>query len=298
MSFKQYIKAVGTGPKGNKDLSYQQSQDMMEQILSGTLYPEQISAFLLGWRLKPETIEEFQGALSACDSYVQQVSLHDSIELGYPFDGKAKNPYLFPLISEILKEKTLKLVILGDELQPAKAGITTKNICESIQLQDNLKYFDRAHYLPELHKLTEIRNRLGLRSGLNTIEKLPNIAQSDYAITGVHHKPYVKKYMEIFSSRYKRFALIQGNEGSPELFSKGTLWISTNGEIQEEIIDPLYYGIIIEKATQKISFEESLAMSKSPTKEFHKLAHLNAAIWLYIANKYKSIDEAYQSLET
>ena len=133
---------------------------------------------------------------------------------------------------------------------------------------------------------------------LNTIEKLPNVGQSDYAITGVHHKPYVKKYMEIFSSRYKKFALIQGNEGSPELFSKGKLWIEVDGEVVEQIIDPSFYGIDSKKATENLTFEASIDMLNNPNEELKKLAHLNAAIWLYVCEKYKSIDEAYQSLET
>jgi len=63
MDFMKYIHAVGTGVKGNRDLTFKESVDMMEQILEQKVYPEQISAFLLGWRLKPETITEFQGAI-------------------------------------------------------------------------------------------------------------------------------------------------------------------------------------------------------------------------------------------
>ena len=33
MNFKKYIKAVGTGPKGNKDLSIEETADAIEQIL-------------------------------------------------------------------------------------------------------------------------------------------------------------------------------------------------------------------------------------------------------------------------
>ena len=47
-----------------------------------------------------------------------------------------------------------------------------------------------------------------------------------------------------------------------------------------------------------LSFEDSIAMLNNPNEELNKLAHLNAAIWLYICEKHKSIDEAYQSLET
>ena len=296
MNFQKYIHAVGTGPKGNRDLSFAESEDMMKQILDKSIHNEQIAAFLLGWRLKPETIEEFRGAISACDSYIIQTKVENSIELGYPFDGKAKNPYIFPLVAQVLKDSNLNLVVIGDEMQPAKSGITIKNICTKIELDSNIHYFDRADFFKELHSLTDVRMRLGLRSGFNTIEKLPNVSKSDYAITGVFHKPYVKKYVEIFSDRYKRFALIQGNEGTPELFSKGRLWIANGTELEEFIVDPAYYGINYTKSWERISLEDSLEQLNNPTKEYLKLAKLNAAVYLFITQKAESIDDAFAML--
>ncbi|MEN4045513.1 glycosyl transferase [Sulfurimonas sp. NWX367] len=297
MDFFKYIHAVGTGPKGNRDLSFEESKDMMEQILNQSVPSEQIAAFLLGWRLKPETTEEFRGALSACDEYTRKENIPDSIELGYPFDGKAKNPYIFPLVAQMLEKTALKLVIMGDEKQPAKDGITTKNICQEIDLHPNIKYFDRKEYCNKLHKLTDIRNKLGLRSGFNTIEKLPKAANSKYAITGVFHKPYVKKYVEIFADRYERFALIQGNEGTPELFSKGRLWMIETDEVKEIIIDPQYYGIHYKKSWDQITLADSLEQLNNPSDEYLKLAKLNAAVYLFIAQQYKTIDDAFEALQ-
>ncbi|PHQ56065.1 MAG: glycosyl transferase [Sulfurimonas sp.] len=272
--FFKYLKAVGTGPKGNRDLSLDESQDMMQQILSGKVHPENIAAFLLGWRLKPETIDEFRGALLALDASSRKYDVPNSIELGYSFDGKLKTPYLFPLIAKELQKSELNLCILGDSLQPSKNGITTQEICKDSELVSNIFYFDRKEYLPELHSLTGLRMRSGLRSGLNTLEKLPNITNSQFAITGVHHKPYVKKYNAIFANRYERFALIQGSEGSPELFKKGTLWVNEAGITEEFIVDPEYYGSTSEQ----------------------DLAKVNAAILLFISKKAKSINEAYELL--
>ncbi|WP_455756368.1 glycosyl transferase [Sulfurimonas sp.] len=296
MDFHKYMHAVGTGPKGNRDLSFEESEDMMKQILEKSVHNEQITAFLLGWRLKPETIEEFRGAISACDSYITKTKIENSIELGYPFDGKAKNPYMFPLVAKILKDSGLNLVVIGDELQPAKNGITIKDICTKIELESNINYFDRANFFKELHSLTEIRMRLGLRSGFNTIEKLPNVSASDYAITGVFHKPYVKKYIDIFADRYKRFALIQGNEGTPELFSKGRLWIANGTDVEEFIIDPEYYGINYTKSWESISLEDSIEQLNNPSSEYLKLAKLNAAVYLFVTQKAQSIDEAFAML--
>jgi len=296
MNFHKYIHAVGTGPKGNRDLSFQESQDMMHQILDKSVHNEQIAAFLLGWRLKPETTEEFRGALAACDSYIHPQTVANSIELGYPFDGKANNPYIFPLVAKVLQESKLNLVLIGDDMQPAKEGITTKEICTNMELASNIHYFDRADFFKELHNLTEIRLRLGLRTGFNTIEKLPRIANSEYAITGVFHKPYVQKYVEIFSDRYKKFALIQGNEGTPELFSKGRLWIAKEKQMDEYIIDPEFYGIHYKKSWDKITLEESLEQLSNPSDEYLKLAKLNAAIYLFVADKATSIDAGFDML--
>jgi len=296
MNFHTYVKAVGTGPKSNHDLSFEESKDMMTQILKQQVYPEQIAAFLTGWRLKPETITEFRGALAACDEASNSSEIKNSIELGYPFDGKAKNPYLLPLIAKALKKSDLKLVVAGDETVPAKNGITLKQLHNAVSFEENLHYFDRASYCPDMHKLSEIRRRIGLRTGLNTIEKLPGITKSEYAITGVFHKPYVKKYVGIFGDRYKRLALIQGNEGTPELFSKGRLWIAQNGSIEELHIDPEDFGIHYEKSWERITPKESFEQIQNPTEEFLKLARLNAAIYLFIAQKAKSIKEGYESL--
>ena len=78
MDFFNYIHAVGTGPKGNRDLSFDEAKDMMQQILDQSVPREQIAAFLLGWRLKPETTEEFRGALAACDANIQSCLLYTS----------------------------------------------------------------------------------------------------------------------------------------------------------------------------------------------------------------------------
>jgi len=296
MNFQKYIHAVGTGIKGNRDLSFEESEDMMHQILDKSIHNEQIAAFLLGWRLKPETIEEFRGAISACDSYITTKTIENSIELGYPFDGKAKNPYIFPLVAKVLAESGLNLVVIGDDKQPAKDGITIKDICTKIELSSNIHYFDRADFFKELHDLTGIRMRLGLRTGFNTIEKLPKIANSEYAITGVFHKPYVQKYVDVFSDRYKKFALLQGNEGTPELFSKGRLWISSAQTMEEFIVDPEFYGINYQKSWDKISLEESLDQVNNPSDEYLKLAKLNAAIFLFVTEKAKSIEIGYEML--
>lgn len=292
--FHTYIKAVGTGKKHNRNLSEDEMYDATIQMLNQEIFPEQSSAFLLGWRINVETVEEFRGCLKALSENVQQTEVKDSIEIGYPYDGKVKNPYLFSLIAKILEPHGLHLVVSGDALQPAKSGITTKEICSSIDLHQNLHYFDRSEYAPKLSQLSEIRGRLGLRTGLNTVEKLLNPAKSQYALIGTFHKPFVAKYAKIFCDQYNKLFIVQGNEGTPEVFSKCKYWVCEDGDITEHYINPSDFGVTYHKSWERITLEASLEAIKNPSSELLKLAQLNAAFYLLLAGRVKSVEEGWE----
>jgi anthranilate phosphoribosyltransferase len=295
--FHPYIKAVGTGVKHNRDLTSNEMQEAMHMILQQKASSEQIAAFLLGWRIKPETIEEFQGALKSFDSYIKQQPIPNSIELGYPYDGKVDNPYLFPLIAKTIKAFDIHLIVSGDHLQPSKMGTTTKEVCDALPKEENLHFFDRSNYFKELSNLTEIRTKLGLRTGFNAIERLLNPAKSDYAIIGVFHKPFVKKYIDIYHDRYKRFIILKGAEGAPEILGKCSYWLVEGTKIEERHIQIKEFGIYHDKSYKRISKAQSIDMTQNPSKEHLQLAKLNGALYLMLMQKASSIEEGFEMLD-
>ena len=294
--FLPYLKCVGTGPKRNRDLTKEEMKTVMRAFLKQEVIPEQVAAFMLGWRVKGESLDEFAASIEIFDEFVKHAPLENSVEFGYPYDGKVKNPYIFPLTAKYLQASDLKLSLHGGLLQPAKDGTTVKEICDNISLPDNVHYYDRSKYFPELYEFSRIREKLGLRSSFNTIEKLLNITQSDTAIIGAFHKPFVEKYITLFKDRYKKLVIIKGNEGTPEIFSKCAITIVENGEVTEIKVDPREFGIAYKKSTQRISPKESLALTENPGEAFLNLAKLNAAVILFLADKVPSIEEAYNTL--
>lgn len=295
--FTKYIKAVGTGPKHNYDLTQQEMEDAVTMILEGKVYPEQVSAFLLGWRLKPETPQEFAGTLNAFDKFVLKKDIKNSVELGYPYDGKRNNPFLFKLIAQVLEQHQLNIVVTGDKLQPAKEGVTVKDIASNIDHPSNLYYFDRENIFKSMSDLTTIRTRLGIRTGFNTVERLINPANSQYAFIGVFHKPFMEKYAKMFGNRYKKLVIIKGNEGTSEIYSKCQYWIVDDGEITEHKIDPLDFGIDYTKSWERISLEESLENLNNPSRELLNIAKLNAALILQVTGKVETVEEGYELLK-
>lgn len=282
---KEFIKKVATGPKGNEDLTPQEAEQVMRLLLSADVSDVEKSAFLVGWRLKPETVEEYRGALSTILSMTKRENIQNSFELGFPFDGKNDSPYLYPLIGKILKSEGVQLVVTGDERIPAKNGVTVKMLQEKISasnLMQDYQYFDRRDYLPQLSQLTNLRNLIGLRTALNTLEKFSLVGQSQFAATGVFHKPYVEKYASIFEDLLKRFLLVSGNEGSPEIAKKSKYWIISEGKRDEFLVDPLDFGIQSINRNEMYSLEEQFAIVSDPPKNVWMMACLNAAIYLEV----------------
>ena len=295
-AFHPYIKAVGTGHKHNRDLTSSEMQDAMTKILNQEASPEQIAAFLLGWRIKPESIEEFRGALNAFDNFIQHQPIPNSIELGYPYDGKVDNPYLFPLIAKNLEKFDIHLIISGDKLQPSKEGTTTKEICENIPKQNNLHFLDRKDYFPALSSLSEIREKLGLRTGLNSIERLVNPTKSKFAIIGAFHKPFVQKYIDIYHDRYERLIILKGAEGAPEILGKCSYWIVEGAKVEEKHLHINDFGIYHDKSYKRITKAQSLEMITNPSKAHLQLAKLNAALYLTLTGKATSLEEGFEEI--
>ena len=295
-AFLPYLKTVGTGSKRNRDLTRNEMKTVMSAFLKKEVVPEQVAAFLLGWRVKGESLDEFAASIEVFDTFVKQKPLENSIEFGYPYDGKVKNPYLITITAQYLEKYNLNLSLHGDLLQPAKGGITLKQVCDNTPLTSNTYYYDRSKYFPELHEFSNIRSKLGLRSSFNTIEKLLNITQSDTAIIGAFHKPFVEKYITLFKDRYKKLIIIKGNEGTPEIFSKCTITIVENNVVEEIKVDPKEFGIFYEKSREPISLERSLKFTHDPSNELIKLAKLNAAVILFLTARVESIEKAYKAL--
>jgi len=294
--FLPYLKCVGTGPKRNRDLSKEEMKIVMRAFLNKEVLPEQVAAFMLGWRVKGESIEEFAGSLEVFDEFIKTSPLPNSIEFGYPYDGKVKNPYIFPLVAKYLESFDINFSLHGGLLQPAKEGTTLKEICDNTSLSDNTYYYDRSEYFPELYEFSLIREKLGLRSSFNTIEKLLGITGSETAIIGAFHKPFVDKYIKLYKDRYKKLIIIKGNEGTPEIFSKCAITIVENGEVTEIKVDPKTYGINYTKSTERISLESSLEQLHYPSDSFMELAKFNAAVILFLTSKVANIKEGINLL--
>ena len=178
----------------------------------------------------------------------------------------------------------------------AHIAIVVKDIATAITLEDNIHFFDRKEFFKELSNLTPLRKKLYMRTIFNTVEKLLNPANSKFAITSAFHKPYVKKYIDLFGSSYENLLVIKGDEGTVEVFNNFKYWVEEGNEIIEKNIKLDEFGINYSKEYENITLEEALEVINNPSEEIMKLVKLNVAVLLYICKRVESIEDAYLKL--
>ena len=293
-TFKPYLKAFGTGPKGNRELTFAEAKEACQLILDQKIPREVVGAFLISWRVQAESVEEMLGALEALKESENTLEpLTNSIEVAFPMEGKKKNIPLLILTAALLPHEHFVITSSPSaKMQGAVSLLDLKQV-----LPTNITLVDRSLHLPKLEALQTLRDNLGLRTVFNTLEKLHHPLKSDYAVVGAHHGPYFKKYASIFSHQYKRMMILQGDEGCGEIIKKGKIEIIENGEVLESFtLDPKEFDINFVKPTEACSLNEMKNILKNPSSELIKLAKLNAAVYLYMKDSSLSLQNIFQTL--
>lgn len=289
LRFLNYIKAVGTGPKGNRELSREETKDAFSLILERRIPDTLISAFLLGWRVQGESDEELGGCVEYLAGHLV-AKKGKGIEIGYPMDGKTK---FFPIMlkaSEYLAD--IEVHAVYDVPLGPKYGSTLN---EFQVTAPNLNLHHRRDLLKSLSDLTPLRNDIGIRTAFNTLEKLNFLAP--IALIGMHHAPYFDLYAKLYAPYYQRLVIVQGHEGTPEIIKKTKYKIVENGETTTYHLEPEEFGIEPIVTKEEMTLEEMVALMKHPDENLAKMIRLNTAFLGFVAGKYQTIEEGYACLQ-
>ena len=232
-AFIPFIKAVGRGEKLKRDLTYDEAKEAMRLILQGRAAEAQVGAFLIAQRVKGEAVDEILGFRDVVrEAFVRPISprVEGLLDLATPYDGKAKTAQLAPAIGMVLAEAGVPVVLHGDEGIPTKEGIAPSLVLQALGVESELEgkqvermiektgfgFLHAKQFMPAWHNLIPIRRLFGLRTVLNTVEKLFNPANAPYQVSGFFHANYIKRIRSTQSGQ-KASWIVQGEEGSIEM---------------------------------------------------------------------------------
>lgn len=208
--FSDYIKLTGRGEKGRRSLTQTESYDALSSYLKGDADLLQLAVLLMLQRVRCETPEEAAGYIQALRDKIDPQWQSVNADLDWPcFAGKKRQPPWLILAAKVLAQQGKRIILHGyNAVDAVKYQVETAcpeldiniayNATEAKQYLDkfNICYVPLESYCSELIPLLDLREKVGLRTPLNTVARSLNPTQAPFAIHGVFHKSYEKLHAQ------------------------------------------------------------------------------------------------------
>jgi len=258
--FREILRIVGRGRKLQRDLTREEAREAMRLLLTGEVSEAQIGALLVTMRVKEETVEEIIGFRDGAREAMQSLNVSENrlIDIGLPYDGKAKSLQTGVAAALVLAAADSPVILHGADNIPAKIGVGPLNLLRALGYPVDLPpeavarsieitgfgVLNIEHVLPRWTALTPIRHHFGLRTLMNTVEKLLNPANAPVHISGFFHGSYLSRMAPALPGTAHNW-IVQGEEGSIDIRpGKKTRVHRAEGEqMVETVIDAADYGL-------------------------------------------------------
>ena len=261
-AMKPFIKAVGTGPNSNLHLSRDEARQALRLILDGEATPIQAAAFFLGARVQGEDSDELLGFIDAIqqDAARIQPAVDNLVDLGTPYDGRRDVLCITIGAAIVAAAAGAPQFLHGSGPMPPKHGLPLAPVLEALglpvhlspdQVQEQIEthgfgYLDARLAVPNVYALLPLREQIGLRTALSTVEKLYDLASAPHHIIGVTHVPCIERFAgTIERLPWIRSLLVQGLDGTEDVGTAhgSRIVVVTPQGREEQRLDPAALGL-------------------------------------------------------
>ncbi|GFZ86060.1 anthranilate phosphoribosyltransferase [Paenibacillus marchantiophytorum] len=319
---KRWIQAIGSGQQGTRDLSYEEAVEAAHEMARGDSTDAQCAAFLMALCMKGEADEELRAFVDVFRSYsLNYHAFADSLNCAGPTEGRQFFPISLP-VSLLLASVGFSQVLHGGDTFPPRQGTAMKELLESfgIALDVSIKAWETMLFhlhigflhteqlCPPLGKLKQVREQIGLRTVMNTVEKLMNPVQSMNMIIGVNQRRMMESLIPItMRSGLQNVYIVNGIDGSEDLplYQNSTIRIVTPWGDESRVVEPQKFGFMSEPLLP-LSKEEQVAVvqriiagdNSEELKRERDHVIFNAGLRLTWFDKVGSYEEGFQLAES
>ena len=182
-----FIREIGRGKKGARDLSREDAQAIYTAMLNGQLSEIELGAFLIAMRIKGESVQELAGFLYAAEASFAPLVAPEApyAPVVIPsYNGARQLPNLTPLLACLLARAGVPVLVHGVTQDPGR--VTTSEIFSAMDLQACIDapavaekfsqqqpaFISIQHLAPQLYQLLQVRRVLGLRNSTHMLVKI------------------------------------------------------------------------------------------------------------------------------
>jgi len=317
MDMQSAIKAVTE----KKNLSREQMAEVMNLIMTGQATDSQIGGFLIGLRMKGETVDEVAAAASVMRELSTKVSAPDeylvdtcgtggdasgsfNISTASVFVTAAAGAHVAKHGNRSVSSKSGSADVL--ETAGVNLDITPEQVSSCIENVGAGFLFAIKHHGAMKHAIGP-RKEMGVRTIFNVLGPLTNPASAPNQVIGVFSKDWVEPLAEVLKQLGSRHVMIvHADDGMDEISIASATSVAElkNGDIKTYTIQPEDFGMSkTDLSTIKAADStDSLSIIKSvldnvdgPAKD---IVCLNAGAAIYVSGLVDSLEKGVDAAKS
>lgn len=223
------MRVLSTNHRDGRNLTSEEAFQAFNQVLSGTESDIGIGAFLVSMRWKGVAVEELTGFARAARARanIPCAGMPGLVTVCPPHDGTDRVPPLEVAAGLIAAGAGARVLIVSDKCVPPKRGVSAASALEGLGFgmtwdpseveewvaKARFGIISLAGMLPEIMSLRKIRDEVGVRTPLSTVEKLISPPESA-VLVGAQAGPVLGMAVEVLKALgHPRAIALQGLEG-------------------------------------------------------------------------------------
>lgn len=305
------------------DLTFEETNQVIDEIMTGKTTAVQIASFLTALSVKKETVEEIAGAADAMRSHALEFHADEPVLEIVGTGGDHSNSFNISTTSALVVAATgIPVAKHGNRAASSKSGAA--DVLESLGVQINVDpkrseeilnqigicFLFAQEYHKAMKYVAPVRQELGIRTLFNVLGPLANPAHATSQVLGVYDESLVEPMAKVLSQLgIKNATVIHGQDGFDEasISAPTTVMEVHNGKFNKYQITPEELGLNrAEKAaviggTPRENAQITLDILNGATGAKRDIILLNAAIAIHTArptiNLHEAIDMARKVID-
>jgi anthranilate phosphoribosyltransferase len=247
--FAPFVRILGKGKRGARNLTREEATQAMGMLLDGEAEETQLGAFLMLLRHKEESAEELAGFADAVRVRVNAPALQ--VDLDWPsYAGKKRHLPWYLLAVKALANSGVRILMHGGGMHTA-GRLYSEQLLELLDIplchdwdqvsaaldQQQLGFIPLGKWMPELQRMIDLRNVLGLRSPIHSLARILNPLQARCGLQSIFHPGYQAVHRDASQLLGDRVIVIKGEGGEIEINPDNPcqlLGASSQGSWEEE----------------------------------------------------------------
>ena len=302
----------------HREVFHDEMLHVMRQIMRGELTPAQIAGFIVGLRVKKETIGEIAAAAQVMRELATPVEVADDRHLvdtcgtggdaAHTFNVSTCAAFVAAAAGARVAKHMGRSVSSASgsaEVLEALGANIALTPAQTGQALDKLGIgfmFAPAHHAA-MKYAAPVRKELGVRTIFNILGPLTNPAGAKNQVMGVFHPDLVGIQVRVLQRLGSEHVMtVYGLDGLDEISISAETMVGEllNGQVNEYILHPSHFGLELydRRAIQVHTVEESkemiIAVLGNQPGPAHNIVALNAGAAIYVAGVAKTMKEGVE----